>query len=206
MADSTQRWWLDDAEARNREHPDSFFIPPRERRERLVPGDSVKLVFRFEPGPGPSAERMWVDVVSASAGSYVGKLVNEPEHIRELKPGAVVEFEPHHVAAVAVSEEEVGYNVDAFAVVSRRIRDEGAWPHFVYRMEPSLREDEDDSGWQLWAREDDDEYANDGDNLLLWELGWIKDKFPAVEPLLASGEEEGQWWWDERSASYRRRA
>jgi len=34
---------LGDGEALNREHPDTFLIPPRDERERLTPGDLVKL-------------------------------------------------------------------------------------------------------------------------------------------------------------------
>jgi hypothetical protein len=200
---SNESWWLDDVEARNREHPDSFFIPPLERRAALEPGDSVKLVFFFEGGP-VEAERMWVDVISTNP--YVGLLLNEPKHITALQPGDRVTFEPQHVASVAVSEEEVGYRVEDKAIVSRRIRDDGEPPHFVYRVSDSLRDGPEDSGWELWAREDDDAYAEQPDNLILWELGWIADKFPALEPLLSSGVDEGQWWWDEETGAYRRRA
>jgi hypothetical protein len=198
-------WWLDDAAELNRRSPDSFFIPRRERRENLVLGDQVKLVFRFE-GAGPNAERMWVDVVEAAEGSYVGELRNQPYHIRDLEPGARVAFRPEHVAAIAVDKDEVGYDVDSEAVVSRRIRDEGEWPYFAYRMPPRLREAEEDSGWQLWARHDNDEFAEDPENLILWELGWITDKFPPLEALFASDPEEGQWWWDEDTKSYRARS
>jgi hypothetical protein len=205
VATERRSWWLDDAEELNRKHPDSFLIPPRERRESLVLGDQVKLVFRFDADSGPNAERMWLDVVEVADGSYAGELRNLPYHIRDLEPGMRVEFAPHHIASIAVDKEEVGYDVDSKAVVSRRIRDEGEWPYFAYRMPPRLREAEEDSGWQLWARHDDDEYAEDADNLLLWELGWIVDKFPPLERLFASDPAEGQWW-DEESESYRLRS
>ncbi len=170
MATKEERWWLGDAEALNRESPNSFFIPPKERRENLVRGDSAKLVFHFEPtAPDAGAERMWVDVVETDP--YVGELLNQPRYIRSLKRGDLVAFEPKHVASIAVSADEAGYDIDAEAVVSRRIRDDGAWPHFVYRLPANLRDDESDSGWQLWAREDDDAYVADLDNLVLWSLG-----------------------------------
>jgi hypothetical protein len=41
MADEDKRWWLENAEARNAEAPDSYFIPPREKRESLQVGDLV---------------------------------------------------------------------------------------------------------------------------------------------------------------------
>jgi hypothetical protein len=203
-----QRWWLDNAERLNEENPSSFFIPPSERRRALVPGDMVKLIFRFDP-PSEEAggERMWVDVVSVEPKGYLGVLVNQPKYIRGIGPGSRITFAPEHVAAVAVSEEEVGYDVDAWAAVSRRIRDEAAWPHFVYRNPRSRRElEQRDSGWELWAREDDDAYVSDATNVLCWDLGWITDKFPLLEDLFRSGVEEGQWWWDADAGTYRRRA
>ena len=73
-------------------------------------------------------------------------------------------------------------------------------------LPPNLRDEESDSGWQLWAREDDDAYVADRDNLVLWSLGWITDKFPAITPLFTSDEEAGQWWWDDEARAYQRRA
>ena len=205
-SETQQRWWLDDAEERNREHPTSFFIPPADVRRGLQIGDQVKLVFRFEPVTSASAERMWVEVTAVNEGRYTGELLNQPVHIEALAPGSVIEFGPEHVAAIAVTEEEVGYDVDAMAIVSRRIRDDDAWPHWVYRTPPSEREeDARDSGWQLYAYEDDDDFVETPGNLLLWELGWIADKFPPIVPLLQSGEEAGEWWWDEEAGCYRRR-
>jgi hypothetical protein len=201
------RWWLEDAERLNERNPESFFIPPRSRRERLVAGDTVKLVFRFEPpAPNASAERMWVDVVEVGDDGCVGELVNRPAYIQGLEPGSRIEFAPEHVASVAVSEEEAGYDVDAWAAVSRRIRDEAAWPHFVYRNRPELRDEASrDSGWQLWARVDDDEFASNPANVLSWELGWIADRFPVLEELFRAGHEAGERWWDEDARGYRRR-
>jgi hypothetical protein len=206
MDEGAQRWWLDDAERQSRTHPDSFFIPARERRESLVVGDQVKLVFLFSPPTEASGERMWVDVVDVADGRYVGELRNEPRYIAALTTGSRVEFAPEHVASIAVDEEEVGFDVEAWAAVSRRIF-EGAWPTFVYRNPPEIRDLETrDSGWQLWAREDDDAYVSQPENVIVWELGWIADKFPVIEPLLASDEEKGEWWWDADREAYLRRA
>jgi Uncharacterized protein conserved in bacteria (DUF2314) len=95
-----QRWRLDDAERRNRDNPDFFFIPDRTRRENLRPGDGVKLLFMLEvpdePG-GERVERMWVEVQSASERRFTGSLVNEPVTPHELTSGAEVEFGPEHL-------------------------------------------------------------------------------------------------------------
>jgi len=39
---------LDDGEALHEEAPETFYIPPREQRANLQPGQIVKLVFRIE--------------------------------------------------------------------------------------------------------------------------------------------------------------
>ena len=49
----------------------------------------VKLVFVLDPPPtsGPNAERMWVEVRTASAdGTYDGWLTNQPVVITSLDP------------------------------------------------------------------------------------------------------------------------
>ena len=81
--------------------PDAFPIPTRPERENLRPGDMVKLVFVLDPPPtsGPNAERMWVEVrASQPDGVIEGWLTNKPVVITSLGPGAIVAFEPRHVA------------------------------------------------------------------------------------------------------------
>ncbi|WP_328829422.1 DUF2314 domain-containing protein [Nocardioides acrostichi] len=93
---------LGDGEALNREHPRTFEIPSREERERLKPGDLVKLLFEIlRPEPeGPFAERMWVEVTEIVGDGYVGSLDNDPQVIRSVRPGGRIEFLPHHVIAI----------------------------------------------------------------------------------------------------------
>jgi uncharacterized protein YegJ (DUF2314 family) len=92
---------LGDGEALNREHPDTFQIPTRDERERLKPGDLVKLLFEVvNPEQGkPIAERMWVQVTDLAADGYVGSLDNDPRIIKTLSPGSRIEFRPQHVIA-----------------------------------------------------------------------------------------------------------
>jgi len=62
-------WRLLSAEAPNAAAPDSFFIPPRAKRDALCEGARVKLLFEGETARGDVAvERMWVAVTSAAAG------------------------------------------------------------------------------------------------------------------------------------------
>ncbi|MGH2933164.1 MAG: hypothetical protein ACRDL2_01430 [Gaiellaceae bacterium] len=192
-----QRWWLDNAEVRNAEAPRSFFIPARGRRDALGPGDVVKLIFLFDPAAsnGMSGERMWVEVQSATDGRYVGVLLNQPEHITGLKPRDAVTFGPEQVAALHVSEEELGYDIYDYAAVGRQVRDADEFPQLVARVGPSDRQADSDSGWRLAVAEDDGPPE--------WcDLGWVSDAFPEVEALFRLDVEDGSWQWDAETRSY----
>ena len=120
--DQDKGWSLLDAAAQHEAEPDSFPIPSLAERSELRPGDKVKLVFVLDPAPssGPNAERMWVEVSRARAdGSYEGWLTNEPAVITSLRPSAVIGFEQQHVAGIALSEEEVSFDVNLHAVRER---------------------------------------------------------------------------------------
>lgn len=69
-------------------------------RERLLPGDLVKLIF-LQTG-GAAVERMWVEVTSIRNDGYEGRLDNDPTQIPGLAAGETVSFEPRHVMSVWV--------------------------------------------------------------------------------------------------------
>lgn len=56
---------LENGETLNREYLDTFWIPSKDQRENLLPGEIVKLIFRISYGNEASVERMWVTVKSA---------------------------------------------------------------------------------------------------------------------------------------------
>ena len=94
-------WYtLEDGEARNRQDPDTFLIPPREAREDLQPGQIVKLLFAIVAGGSEQVERMWVVVERRVGGDYIGVLDNQPASTDQMRPGMVVRFQPKHVIAI----------------------------------------------------------------------------------------------------------
>ncbi len=91
---------LENGEDLNREHPDTFWIPPKERRENLVKDDLVKLVFSLTDGEQTQGERMWVIVKSGDESAYTGTLDNDPYSTDQIKAGHEVSFEPRHVIEI----------------------------------------------------------------------------------------------------------
>lgn len=91
---------LDNGEAMHAAAPATFYLPPLEARTCLVPGDTVKLVFRIEHDGEVDVERMWVIVQSQGPLGYVGALDNQPYCTDELELGTLVQFGPEHVIQI----------------------------------------------------------------------------------------------------------
>lgn len=206
------RWWLLDVEEEHRRHPETFFIPSAGRRRALRVGESVRLIFGFSPRASdqPRAERMWIRVAGADERGFVGYLTNRPACIVTLEPGATIGFEARHVASVEVTHEEVGFGVEEIALVSMRVA-EGAWPRSLVREPPGgrqpTRRDADgwemvDSGWQVLSGDEPDAELDRPDAIVLWPLGWLVERFPAVLAPIASGAASGRWSWDGDREAY----
>lgn len=100
-------WRLRSGEKAHREHPDTFWIPPKEERDNLQVGQSVKLMFDIElvdenDEPEISGERMWVIVSERTGDGYIGLLDNQPASFEitddiYLCVGAEIPFHAEHV-------------------------------------------------------------------------------------------------------------
>jgi hypothetical protein len=114
-------WCLEDGEAYHADAPETFWLPERQRRESLQPGDIAKLIFRISVDNSEenvAVERMWVLVRErTSGGGYLGILDNEPDAIAENDEfwlGTELPFSAKHViniqekddATVALAREE----------------------------------------------------------------------------------------------------
>jgi len=104
-------WCLDSGEARHADAPSTFWLPDRERRESLQPGDLAKLIFciSVDDADEPIAvERMWVIVRERVGNWYLGILDNEPNAIAENDEfwvGTEVPFSAHHVINIEECDE-----------------------------------------------------------------------------------------------------
>lgn len=186
-------WGLLDAESQHAAFPDTFPIPTEEERQALRTGDMVKLVFVLDPPPesGPNAERMWLEVRNASDdGSYDGWLTNQPVVVTALEPSALVAFEPRHVAGIALRTEEVSFDVNLRAVVSKRAIKLHGPPGWAGFDEPL---DVTDSGWSVTAGDEPDEYfdAPPSEVTEVLTLGDLVQRYPALVEVFQTG--EGEW-------------
>ena len=98
-------WELESAVGRHERFPDTFWIPSREERDGIVPGQAAKLIFRIrEAGAGPedapSTERMWVYVTGRRGDVFEGRLQNVPRTTDRLAPGSPVRFLAEHVSDI----------------------------------------------------------------------------------------------------------
>lgn len=89
-----ERWSLNNGVKQNAEAPDTFWIPSRESRRNVQPGDKVKLIFVTRTGWG---ERMWVRVTKRTRMGYVGNLWNFPVGIPDLWPDKKIRFREYHI-------------------------------------------------------------------------------------------------------------
>lgn len=176
-------WWLEDAEARKREAPYTFYKPSPGVVERLAPGDRVKLIFAFDAAGRnvPAAERMWVEVAGVDGGRFTGLLRSEPVHIRGLAAGDPVLFEARHIADTSHDEDD---GLDRFFMrcyVTGRVLWDGVPVGYLYREDPDT---EEDSGWRLMAGDEDDAYMDDPANLAFVALGTLLNQDDSFLPLL----------------------
>ncbi|UQZ32205.1 DUF2185 domain-containing protein [Paenibacillus sp. PK3_47] len=176
-------WTLEDVEAASRLYPESFFIPSEQERNAQQIGKMVRLHFVISnPAEGePRAERMWVEITGQDPMSrrYTGILTNAPASLKTLHLGDTVEFEPRHIAQTIVREGDplwlaVG---EKMALVSRRCLEPGNAVHWMYREAP---DQEQDSGWRLFAGDEDEAYLNDPQNTRVMRIYYIMDMDPSL--------------------------
>jgi hypothetical protein len=89
--------------------PSTFYIPPREERENVQPGELVKLMFKYEDGMDAPGERMWVVVTERTDEGYYGILANTPALVEldeNYRWGIEVPFKPEHIINLEDADDE----------------------------------------------------------------------------------------------------
>ncbi|WP_379151066.1 DUF2185 domain-containing protein [Paenibacillus sp. sgz5001063] len=176
-------WTLEDVEETSRLFPQSFFIPSEQERRAQGIGRKVRLHFTLtNPADGdPRTERMWVEITGQDpvTHTYTGVLINAPLSLKTLQAGDVLEFETRHIAQTILrkgdpSWVEVGEKV---AFVSKKCLKPGSAVLWMYR---ETAEREQDSGWRLFAGDEDSEYLSNPNNTRLMNVYYILDLDPSL--------------------------
>lgn len=194
---AAQIWSLADAENKHAAAPRSFFIPPREHRERLTVGSTAKLLFEFPArsvdGVLRNGERMWVEVVEVQPdGSYSGRLANDPHVLTELSCGDPIQFSASNVIAIEYSVEELGYDPTAPAAIDARIVADDHPPTYVVRAQPP------GANQELWFAGIDHEPPEERRMIT---LGALTDRWPELAVAFSSS--GGYWERVPEQPSYR---
>jgi hypothetical protein len=178
-------WHLENADQIAAENKYTFYKPSRDIILRVMPGEVVKLIFRFDSDDpqAPAAERMWVRVDEVIAGGrFRGRLDNEPRYIKDLKPDDPLEFEACHI--INTEHDDNDNLVELYikrCFVTKRVLDEGFSVGYLYREEPDR---EDDSGWRVTSNTESDEYMDDSANIAYVSLGAVLSRDDSFVDLL----------------------
>jgi hypothetical protein len=101
------RWKLGDGDERNRQYPESFWVPGHEEKAAIEAGDIVKVMFEpsfFPPGSDKIGERMWVRVTKVGHRRLEGHLDNYPICFPRLAYDDKIKFERKHVIDITFDD------------------------------------------------------------------------------------------------------
>ncbi len=192
-------WSLLDAVEQAAANPRSFFIPDRDEREALRPGDIAKVVFQVgdQSVDGIGGERMWVEVTDRARGGYVGRLTNEPVVVTDLSRGARIEFEPRHVIQLPGGDDVPPDRLAVFA--SERLFDDDGPGIGVATFEPTdagrpIAGDRELSGWMLLAGDESAADVDDPERIRLPSLSWMLERHPELQAVLADHDGTAGTW------------
>ena len=165
----------------------TFYRPSAEAIGRVAVGDTVKLIFNYDNDnpDGWTGERMWVlvDYIDGQ-GHFRGRLDNDPCHISDLHAGDTLEFSDIHIIQVEHDDSSGNDLVSRYhprCYVSARVLYDRAPIGYLYR---EAQEQEDDSGWRIFAGDETDEYFAGEDTAFYISLGAVLNRDDAILPLL----------------------
>lgn len=173
----TYDFMLENTVAEHNENPRTFRIPSKDEIDALEMGTLVKLIFLLnEPmEDGCEAERMWVKITEHNNNEFKGILDNKPFFLKNIKCGDEICFKGENIATIYGGESL--FDETKFAFISKKALDNR---QINYACKSEETDSEEDSGWQLFFGDEEDDYLEDSDNISIITL----DEVLKFEPLL----------------------
>ncbi len=172
---------LEDAAELNKQYPRTFITPSQLEIDSLTPGALVKLIFILdEPIEGCGAERMWVEITERNGDIFSGILTNAPRYIESISAGDTITFCSNNIAAIYVRG-AAPFDREKYATVTKRAL-ENRQINWVVRTDDLVNEQ--DSGWQFFYGDEDEEYLDDYNNGVIVSLEHVLSFEPLLERIL----------------------
>lgn len=169
--DSNTYWQLDNVYERNKESPYTFYKPSKAVTDKLKAGDLVKLVFFSDSDTaGYKGERMWVEITDRNKENFVGKLDNEPYHLKGLKLGQILHFGTEHICDTEYEDDDAAkmdYYFNTLVTVSNDVLERNEF-NFLLKDKPN---EPNDSGWVIFSGYEEDEFTSNPNNFQIVALG-----------------------------------
>lgn len=175
------KYILEDVVLINKKYPRTYLIPTQEEIDNIQIGMLVKLVFLMEKMEnGCGGERMWVEVTERKDNAFSGVLTNAPCYIESVKAGDTITFCRNHIAAIYIRG-EAPFDEKKFAIITKRALQK-CQINWVVRRDDL--DSEQDSGWEFFFGDEDDEYLDDSNNAAIVSLEDVLSFEPLLERIL----------------------
>jgi hypothetical protein len=176
------QWHLENVEEASKKAPTTFHIPTIREREALEIGSVVRLHFVPEGEAEVRAERLWVRITRISKSRFCGELLDSPVVISGLSRGAEIAFNKTHIATILISNDDPRWiDCTKFALVTNCVLSRERPIGFLYREFP---DSERDSGWRIFAGDEDEVYLNDPANIQQRHLDDVLNMDESLRPIL----------------------
>lgn len=180
----SNEYHLENAVKMNRLRPRNYLIPTQEEIKALKKGSLVKLIFvmKIPQDNGCRAERMWVVIEEINNRKFTGVLDNDPYYIKSIKCGDEIEFTVENIAGIYF-DKEAPFDEKLFAIITKKALDNNQI-NWVIRTDDL--NNEQDSGWQLFYGDENEEYLDDPNNASIVSLEDVLSFEPLLESVFSS--------------------
>lgn len=175
-------FYLENVEEKNVEYSRTFLIPTKEDIDKLDIGDLIKLIFVMNRPQknGCRAEKMWVRITNKHNNTFTGVLDNEPYYLKSIKVGETITFRAENIACIYKTK--TLFDEKLFAIITKKALDERQI-NWVVRSDDLYNEQ--DSGWQFFYGDEDEQYLEDTNNSKIISLEQVLSFEPLLEEIFS---------------------